>query len=256
MKPIAAVLLACLVTTAAAVTAVAQTPPQFLSVVRVEVRPGELGSWESYQRQMVDAQRRVGDQRPVSRFQTWSGGPVGLFHVVLPFQEFSEIDDWRSLPELLREAYGDDEGMRILGAGAALEASVETVVHVLRPELSSGLNQDASGLPILQLVTTEVDPARLADYEAFLRALAAAEDERGIRRIRRVSTTGELYRYSAVEQFSSFADFRASPGPEPLMIDVYGEVLGRNLLDRANAAVRSREILVLRLREDLSYTPT
>jgi hypothetical protein len=236
-------------------TVEAQMPSQFLYVARVQVRLGQLVNWETYQRQVVEAQRRLGDGRAVGRFQTRLGGPVLLFHVTIPLEEYGELDSWRSVPQLLREAYGDEEGMRILEAGGSLEASVETEVHVLLPEFSSGLNQDATGRPILQVVTTEVDPARIADYEAFLGALARAEESRGIRRIRRVSTMGELYQYTAVEQFPTFAEFRQGLGVNAVVLEEYGDVVGQNLIDRANAAVRGRVIEVLQLREDLSYAP-
>lgn len=80
------------------------------------------------------------------------------------------------------------------------------------------MNKDVSGFPITQLVVTDVDPARTQDYQAFLGALAKAEEARGIRRIRRVSTIGQLNQYSTLEQFPSFAEFRADPSPAALIL--------------------------------------
>jgi hypothetical protein len=257
MKTLAAtVLLAASTLAAGPVLVSAQSaPPQYIHVVRVEARLGELSRWEAYQRQLVEAQRRVGDHLAVTRFQSRMGGPINEFHVVIPFQDFSELDRWRGVPALLREAYGDEEGTRIRDEGNGLEVSVEIAVHALLPEFSSGMNKDVSGFPITQLVVTDVDPARTEDYQAFLGAVAKAEDARGIRRIRRLSTIGELNRYSSIEQFRSFAEFRTDPSPQALVLEEYGPVVGQSLLDGANAAIRRREILVFQVREDLSYRP-
>lgn len=251
--PCAAVALATLL--AAPTRSAAQAPAQYLWVARITAKLGHVEEWAAFEKQIQEARRRTGDPRSVSVYQLQTGGPANLFHAVIAFDDLSQLDSWPSVPELLQAAYGERDAARMYAEGTATEESVEIEIHALEPQFSSGAAVDPSGTTMVQLVTTRVRPALADDYDAFLSALKMAEDERGIRRVRRSVAMGDLFTQTAVNQATGWSDVRADPGPVAVVIDEYGEDVGGTLLSKANAAVVSRSIEVLRLREDLSYTP-
>jgi hypothetical protein len=248
-------LLGAVLVASAAAPLTAQEPAQYLYVVTLTPKLDQLGAFEDFERQIAEARRRTGDTRSVYVHQVTAGGPINRFHVVIPFGDFSELESWPSVPALLAAGFGEREGARIYQAGIATEESVEIAVQVLQPEYTSSAVSASSGASITHLVTTRINPQRVGDYDAFLSALSAAEEKRGIRRIRRAVTMGDLYTYTAVSQSEGWADVRATPGPGALIVEDLGDEMGERLLAQADAAVVGRTIEVLRYREDLSYQP-
>jgi len=233
----------------------AQAPSQYLYVAKITVKFGQLQEFMEYEHQIQEARRRTNDPRTVSVHQIQVGGAPNQFHVVIPISNLAELDSWPSVPDLLTTAFGQRDGARIYADGTATLESVEYAIQVLQPDYSSGANIDVSGATFTSLVTTTVRPGMSEDYTAYLAALKVAEDKRGIRRIRRNVTIGDLFTYTSVSQAAGWATLRADPGPPAVVMDEYGEEVGGSLLAKANAAVVSRTIEVLRLREDLSYRP-
>lgn len=233
--------------------ATAQAPAPYIYVVTITAKLDRMQDFQTYERQINEARRRTGDPRSVYVYQVAAGGPVNRFHVVIPFDDLAEIDSWPTVPDLLVAGFGEEEGARIYAAGVAAEESVQVAVQVLQPDWTGGSALTPSGTSLTHLVTTRVHPSRRADYEAFLAALKAAEDEHGVRRIRRNITMGELFTYTSVSQSDGWTDVRAAPGPGQLIREEYGEAMGGRLLAGADAAIVSRTIEVLRYREDLSY---
>lgn len=233
----------------------AQEPAQYLSIVELTVKIDGLLDFATYEQRLTEARRRIGYPHPVSVYQMASGGPVNRFHVVTPFDELSEMDGWPTIPGLLDQVYGESEGSRIYAEGVATLESVEYSVHVLQPDFSSGASRSWPANTMVQLVTTRVDAARSDDYTAFLAALKVAEDRAGLRRVRRTVTVGDQFTHTAVTQANNWSDIRADAAPPVVLREEYGESTSARLLAGANAAVLSRTIEVLRLREELSYQP-
>jgi hypothetical protein len=233
----------------------AQAPARYIYVATVTAKFGQLQEFLEYERQIQEARGRTSDRRSVSVHQMQVGGAPNRFHVVIPVGDLSEMDSWQSVPDLLISAFGQRDGSRIYAEGTSTLESVEYAVHVLQPDHSSGSGVSVSGATLTSLVTTRVRPEMADDYAAYLVALKVAEDKRGIRRTRRNVTFGDLFTYTSVSQATGWSTLRSDPGPAAVIIDEFGEEVGGTLLAKANAAVVSRTIEVLRLREDLSYAP-
>jgi hypothetical protein len=228
---------------------------QYLYVVTLDARPDMISEFENHQRQIAEARRRVGDQRTVYVYQTRTGGPVTRFRVVLRFDDYAELDSWPRVPELLARAYGAEEGARMAAEGLGYAAAPETRVNALQPDHTSGTAADPTAAPFIQVVTTVVDPALESDYRAFLVGLKASEDARGLSTIRRTSAMGEMFTYYASRLAPSYGELMQRPPPGQHLEEDQGRA-GVWLIERANAAVRSRTIEVIQLREDLSYFPS
>jgi hypothetical protein len=229
-------------------------PTRYLLVTTIEVRADQRTAFESYQKQIAEARRKTGETRTVRIYQTRLGGPPTRYRVVIPFQDHQEMESWPSLPELLTLAYGEREGARIMAAGNASIASAEAAVRVLRPEFSSGTGR-AGGGRFSQVVVTDIEPALAEDYAAFLRTVKTAEDIRGIRTVRRTNSMGPAFVHYAVRQFDEYSDVGTWPAPPALLREKLGHEASAQILARANAAVRSRSMELIEVREDLSYAP-
>lgn len=231
-----------------------QAPAEYLFVVTITVEPGQGPVFEEYERRLRDARERTGDDRSVSVYQNRMGGPLNQYRIVIGFDDYAEVESWPTIPELLTEAYGEDEGERIRAAGAAAIAAVDNQVRAFQRPFSSGLDIVGEGR-FFQVVTTEVDMALTRDYEAMLESLKAAEDQRGVRRIRRAGGMGAASVYTVARQLESLGDLFDGASPPQLLREVHGEGAGQGIWDRAQAAVLHRTIEVIELREDLSYAP-
>ena len=71
----------------------------------------------------------------------------------------------------------------------------------------------------------------------------------------RILAEGTAFVHYAVRQFDDYADIGTWPGPPTLLQEELGREVGAQVLALANAAVRSRTLELIEVREDLSYVP-
>lgn len=223
---------------------------RYLQVVTLRTNMGDGAAWEAYQRQVAEARRRLGVDRSVLIYQVRMGGRVGEYRAVIAFSDLAELDSFRGPGTVMAEVHGQEEAARM---NPNALASVDIAVHELLADVSSGEARAGSRTRYIQVVDTEIDPAREADYRAFLRSLAAAEDAQGVRAIRRVATLGPAFTFYAVTGYSSLGELRSGPGPVARLAEEHGQEVADEIWARGNAAVRSRRVFVMELREDLSY---
>jgi hypothetical protein len=223
---------------------------RYLNVVSLVTELGGAPAWEAYEREVQEARRRLGVDRNVLIYQVRMGDTSAQYRAVIPFADFADMDGWRSPAGVMAEVHGAEEGARM---NPNVTRTVENTVHELQPDLSSGDTRAGSRDRYIQVVETQIDPALDADYRAFLRSLAAAEDAQGVRAIRRTATLGPAFTFYSVTGFATLGDLRSGPGPVALLAGMHGQELADEIWARGNAAVRERRVFVMELREDLSY---
>ncbi|MEE9281655.1 MAG: hypothetical protein V3V67_15900, partial [Myxococcota bacterium] len=74
-------------------------------------------------RQLVTAQTVIGD--------------LGEYGIAQPIQDPAQLDSQKTPPELLTEAFGEEEAREILAAGRERMESAVTFLSVHRPDLSN-----------------------------------------------------------------------------------------------------------------------
>lgn len=111
-------------------------PPPLIHHTQLRVRPGGQEALENTIRKVIEASAVVGDKRQVVTGQTLIGD-LGEYMVSQPLQDPAQLDALKTPPELLIEAFGDEEGRGILAAGRERMESVVTFLSVYRPDLSN-----------------------------------------------------------------------------------------------------------------------
>ena len=226
--------------------------PNFLNVLTVTVHPGKGAVVEDFLVKIKAAAEMTGDSRVVNVGQVSLGGSPNQYLIVTPFNDWAEMDAWATPVEMLVEAYGQDEAMKILETVTGAVASIENAANRFRPEFSSTA---AAARPRYgQVVITDIDPGQQDAYALFLRSVKVAEDEAGGRRIRSSTAQGIASRHIALTLTESHAQRAALPGPPQLLRDEYGAERAHAILEGAQRAVRSRRFQVLELRPELSRT--
>ena len=229
-------------------------PSEFLEVVQVTVKPSGVAEYEDYLKTVVAAANKVGAPNRALTYQLVMGGPGYTYFFAIHFDRWDERESWPSIPEVLRQAYGDMEGGRILSAGRAPVERSESAVYRLQPDLGTRLRLIDPPSPYMLLVRTEVHPELASAYEIFLAKLKTAEEKEpgSPTGIRRVSVLGVASTYQTARPFSKHAERAAWPGTEELLRKAYGEAEAAQLIEGSLRAVRSRFTCVLALRPDLS----
>ena len=246
------ILVAAVIGMVAPFAAAQNSPANFLNVLTVTVNGGKAAQFENFAKRVRSAAEQIGNSQTVLIAQSRLGGPNNQYLVVIPFNEWDELDTAPSVAETLAEAFGDDEAMKIGAMGGEAIAMIENAVGRFRPEFSSNASAAPLGQRYAFLVTTEIDPAQQDAYELFLRSLKAAEDKAGIRRVRRTTAMGAAFRHTALWQVDSLAQGNSVPGPGTLLRDEYGTERAHAISEGARRAVRGRTFTVLELRPDLS----
>ncbi len=80
-------------------------------------------------------------------YQRVLGGSNRTFFVAIPFSEWSEIDGWMPVPEILTKAYGETEAAELLQASGEMLDSLSIGISQTVPEFSSGLNPPSGVRP-------------------------------------------------------------------------------------------------------------
>ena len=227
------------------------TPADFLNVLTITVNSGKSEQFQEFAQAVREAREQAG-ARNVLVGQTRFGGPTNQYLVVRAFDDWGELDAGPTVPDMLADAYGEDDAMELLAKGNEAIAVAANAVRRYRPEFSSNASSPPLGSRYANLVVTEIDPAQQDAYELFLRSVKTAEDNAGVRRIRRTTAMGSAFTYTTVWQTDTLAQRARVPGPVSLLREEYGEERAHALIEGAQKAVLSRTFSVLEMRQDLS----
>jgi hypothetical protein len=249
-------LASCLATGAAALAQTAApasgVPWTLISGTTITVKPSGVAAFEEAAKKINAANVKAGVEP--SRF--WSvgrGGPGFTYLATLRYAKWSEMDDRPSMATVLKKAYGDTEGPKVLAsAGAAIE-SISSVVNRVLPSLSSppaSLEPPAH----LRLSRIEVNQGMGPKFEAYLAKLKAAQDKAGGSPpvVHYVTTLGPSNVYWAAYYFDKYAQWDGAPAIADLLRKTYGEAEAAILEETSRSCVKHLEAYVLDYRADLS----
>ena len=110
--------------------------PELVQVTRLRVTPGGALGCEQLIRQVVEAAAKVDEQRRYNVLQTVLGD-LRTYAVVQVISDPAQLDRQAPVPELLAEAYGQEQAETIFREGTACVAEAEAELSVLRPDLSN-----------------------------------------------------------------------------------------------------------------------
>ena len=224
---------------------------QYFWVLDVQTAPGKAGQFENYVRQVQEGAAKIGEPGAVAVFQTLLGGQIGRYFVARPFDSWDEMDSWKPVPQILAEAYGQDEALKMLATGGESIISIENTVQSTQQNFSSASPGPAGRL--LHAVRTVIDPAK---RDQFLARLSEAERAAGVEVTRRTVIHGpEFPELIALRGYASHAERGQATPPGQLLRDHIGENQAEAILDGQVEAIVERETLMLQFRPDLSRIP-
>jgi len=183
--------------------------PQFESVTMLTIRPGLEEEYEEWQKKLVAAAAKIGSTARVLVYQMAQGGPPNMFVTKTPFSRWADRD---GLPNILEQAYGASEAVKIGKAGRASVESVQTEVFSLLPRLSDTLKILDSPASFLYVTRNEIKPEMESAWRSLYvaRQKLAREKTPGARQfIRRASIRGQQYVHWYESSFSKYADWDA-----------------------------------------------
>lgn len=227
-------------------------PAGFLSVTTFTVAPGMTAQFETVARQINEAYKQTGAEPQANNlFVSAFGGHGRTYRFVTLFNEFNEMDNWRQIPDVLAEAYGQEKAASILMSGDASFSAVESSISFTQVDASSVSGDAPSEFPALAtVIRTEVDFAKIDDYNVFLRKLKEAEEAAGVSWTRRRTIRGQFNVFTAVRQHDTLGN--NPPLAYSLLREHLGPVEANLLIERQDDAVLHRDIEILRHRPDLS----
>ena len=228
-------------------------PSQYLEIITITIKPGTAPQFEDYVKKIVDAANKVGVA------QTWQGGQIDLggaantYAVVLPFEKWGDRDAWIRFPEYLAKAYGESEAAKIMRVGEPTIQSVDTEVHQLLEDLTTGLEGAVEPSQFVFVRLHEVKPEMVSEYRLFRAKVKEAEQQADGRRvIRRVSVVGQSNIYSSATPFNKWSERDGRSSLMEFLSKTHGEAEAAQLVDSVRRCIKSGETFVWRYRPDLS----
>jgi hypothetical protein len=172
----------------------------------------------------------------------------------MPMQGMSDMDGWKSVGQMVMEAYGQD-GPAILQTGTSASKTVNMEIYGLLEDFSTHLKEAATSPKYYQVVRTEVKPDMVDEYQSVLRRASTAvkADPEGPMTIRRASWLGTSFRYLASTGFNSWAESSKAVNLGEIVGKALGETEADQLFKTLRDCIVKREIMVLAHRPDLSH---
>lgn len=233
------------------------SPAQFLTVYTFTVNSGAGVQFEEYIKKIKEAAEKVGAPQTWGTFQIAFGGPGNTYLIAVQFDKWAELDAWSQVPEILEEAYGADEGAKILRSGSMAIASWETSISRLLPDLSYNIDS-LTPAPMYQIRLSRVKRDMQDEYRGFIAKLDEARKKAGDRRhvTRRVSVMGPTTMYSSAVPMEKWSERDEGEGVWEMIEKAHGENETRRLRETIEASVEESDVFVITLRPDLSRSST
>jgi len=255
MKNLRIVGLVCVLALLVSVPAMAQyMPSPLVQIIEVQVKPGHNLQWETFAKQVGEAATKTGSPQRWNIYSIVTGGLANTYFVVMPMQGMSDLDGWKSVGQMVMEAYGQD-GPAILQTGTSASKTVNMEIYGLLEDFSTHLKETAASPKFYQVIRTEVKPDMMDTYHSVLATASTAvkADPNGPMTIRRASFLGQSFRYLASTGFNSWAEGSKATD----LGEIVGKALGENQTSQLFRTLRQcivkREIMVLAHRPDLSH---
>ena len=187
--------------------AMAQNAPgEFLVIYNIQVEPGANAQFEEYIKKIKEAAEKTGATLYWGASQLTYGGPGNSYAIGLQFDKWGEMDGWGAVPQILEEAYGEEEAAKILRSGGMAIASSETTISRLMEDLSYNLKAMAPA-PMIRVRVSEIKRDMQQDYRVFIAKVNEASEKAGDQRtvIRRTSTMGPSAVYTSATPFEKWS---------------------------------------------------
>ena len=113
-----------------------EQPAPFMQFTQMQARPGAQEECEELIRRVAEAIPKIDDPTRFTAWQTMLGDRL-TYGVSFPLTSLAELDDRRSPPELLEQAFGHAEGGLIYRQGREAIGRLETSISVYRQDLSN-----------------------------------------------------------------------------------------------------------------------
>lgn len=232
----------------------AAQPSEFIHVITATVRPDAIGEFETLQKRIKAAAEKVGAPQPWTTFSVIMGGPGRTYNIVLPFDKWSEVDGWITVPQMLTKAFGEAEGMKMLRAGIASMERSETAVYRLLPDLSTRPRAFDPPPAYVHLFVTEVEPAMVPGFRGYLAKVREAQEKssRAPTAIRRVAVMGAANTFVTAVPFNKFAERDNWPTNLEVLQEAFGQAEARSLDETRLKSTRNLRQMVMAYRPDLS----
>jgi hypothetical protein len=232
----------------------AAQPSEFIHVITATVRADAIGQFETFQKRIKAAAEKVGATQRWTTSSVILGGPGRTFNIVLPFNKWSEVDGWMTVPQMLMKAFGEAEGRKMLLAGIASMEKSETAVYRLLPDLSTRPRAFDPPPAYVHLIVTEVEPAMVPTYRSYLARIKEAQEKSSgtPTAIRRVAVVGAGNTFVTAVPFNKFAEREGWRTALEIMQEAFGEAEARSLDETRLKSTRNVRQMVMAYRPDLS----
>lgn len=256
---------ACLVGVAAAVALAApmaaqtvdqSTPIEYVTVTSVTVKPEAVSDFEEYAKQVLEAARKSGMKSRWDGYQMLHGGSPFQYTFVTGHSSMADLENAPLAPMLLRKAFGEKEGMRIMSEGRTTIESVETAVLRYHHDLS--INAQAPGdAKYIHGIALSVKPDMMDEHREWSEKIkTAAEKATGTPTVLHHSLVfGEGPNHVIVLPFNSWAEYDKWKSVDDVLTEAYGDAEAKRLMEMRD---RTRDRImhwVVQHRPDLSYVP-
>lgn len=238
----------------ASVSLAQQQPKRFLEAHEFTIRPGAVMAFEDYIKKVVEAADKVGIQQEWATFSQEIGTPGRTYLVALYYDKWAERDGWTRVPEILDQAYGEDEAAKIYRTGTSAIESSHSRVYYLLEEHSTKIDSAGTLASHYMVTETHIKREMVSDYELMLSKIQAAEEamEGSSTAIRRVTALGDASIYIASRPFEKYADIDARAGQGSALRKMYGDEETRQMGETIRRCHKSQRTFVINMRPELS----
>lgn len=249
--------LAVVVCVATASTVFSQS--RFAQVVEIQVAPLHQEAFEEYGRKIKEAADETASPVTWATFYAAVGKPGGTYRISLGFDSWAERDQWSEIPQMLTEAFGDQEAAQILRSGRAGIQSVTTRIWERLDDGSSNPRTGGEPANFYQVSIRHINPEMVPEYRALQRrwkmAYEAASGGPTVARwiLRYGDGAGTTFRRT--QPFDTWAELDQWIGRAQELMEEHLGTEERLLVGSTRRRIEERnEVFVSAYRPDLSRT--
>lgn len=229
---------------------------QFQQLIEVQVKPGHELGYESFLKKIAEAADKTGSPVSWSTFQVAVGKPLATYRIGLLFNTWAERDSWQAVPQMLAEAFGEQEGMKIFSEGASHMEGSSTRIWEVIDEGTANPQTGTEVAPFYEVTIRWVKPEMVSEYQGLLRRFKTAyENAEGNPSVTRWVLRFGSYENVTFRRTQPFDSWSERDGWNP--VDHINAQFGPDaplLMERLSAAVWKSEHFVSAHRPDLSRT--
>lgn len=180
---------------------------QFQQVVEIRVRGGHEVQFEDFIKKLKEAADKTGAQQSWAAFQVTVGKAGPLYRIALPFEKWSERDQWGNPRGMLVEAFGAEEGTKLYTEGTS--AVMRTTVRIWGMVGDTPAPAVGNLAPHYDVWIREVKRDMVGEYEGLLRrfksAYASMDENPNVTRWRLLYGEGNGNTFRRTQPIANFA---------------------------------------------------